>query len=114
MKYIKTYEDINDDKIPVGEYVVMSLNSSPMDNDILKQIHSFLEKNIGQIVNKTDTGYVIKYDYIPDYMKFLSEIIEIEYGKNTIIIGYLHTPNIIHFSNKEELIPYIQSNKYNL
>jgi hypothetical protein len=115
MKYIKTYEDINDGKIPVGQYVIMSLGeSSSSDNDTLKQIHSFLEKNIGQIVNKSDTGYIVKYDHIPDYMKFLSEIKEDKYGKNTISIGYLHTPKIIHSYNREELLPFIQSNKFNL
>lgn len=114
MKHLKQYEELNDERIDIGQYVIISLTPSSSDNDTIIKIHAFIDKNIGQIVNNSDNGYVVKYDEIPDFMKFLSELNEDKYGKNTIVIGYLHTPNITHASTKEELYPYIQANKYNL
>lgn len=115
MKHLKSYESIEDNKIKIGQYVIISLESNINDNNTLQKVHSFLKKNIGQIVDHSHTGgYIVKYDELPNYMKFLNDVIDDKYGENTIPIGYIHTPNIIHSSSKEELLPFINANKFNL
>ena len=101
MKYIKYYEEVyNDENEPhVYDYVIMISSVDTVKN--------FIENNIGQIIEIDRENYdvTVKYFNIPSHLK--------EYFVNNSRIFGLR--KIKHWSkNKEDLIPFIQSNKYNL
>ena len=95
MKYIRTYEDVDEDvDVPqIGDYVICE------DDDTI----SFpIENYIGEIVDiensviSNDIFYKIEYKDLEDWW-------------------YFYFKDILHFSsNKKDLEMYVNANKYNL
>ena len=74
MKYIKTYEDLDDLKI--GDYVICICCDLALDTDVREKITTFLENNIGKIVSNSGNRnrphlperffrYPIAYENVP-------------------------------------------------
>jgi len=107
MKYLKSYENINNPKI--GDYVIAidNITSSKDANDILKN-------TIGKIIStnkwyRKNPLYTTKYDNIPEDLKG-----HFSYD-NEQNIRKLTRIEIKHFSNsKKELETIISANKYNI
>jgi hypothetical protein len=88
MKYLKTFEDINDEP-KVGDYVRL------YGEDFVDKLKDFLIHNIGQIVDinkELDFPYGVKFENeVPtndDYIMYfeIDEIIEWAYDKDTLKI----------------------------
>jgi len=110
MKYIKTYENLTDEP-KAGDYVMCEESS---ETDSVIEINDFIKNNIGVIRSISqfiyDVPYIIEYDNIPDSLRGIYLGFP-EYNNNR----RMSRDEIIHFSsNKEDLEPYIQANKYNL
>ncbi len=114
MKYLKTYEDINNEP-QVGDYVICGVPGiRESDNP---DMFNFIKNTIGQIVKieNSDTAYptyYVHYNNIPEYLKFDSR-------KSPSLSIFNEEPfrrkNITYWSkNKEELELKIIANKYNL
>jgi hypothetical protein len=117
MKYIKTYENINEPEI--GDYVIgWSGYFSEKTND-------FLKNSIGKITNSKNNGYKnaeyqVNYDNVPEDVYKSEDFYTFIPYKGTRFekpqyFVKLYRKEINHFSkNKEDLYIYLDSNKYNL
>jgi len=115
MKYIKTYENINEDAPQVDDYVICEEYSDERELDI------FLANNIGKIVDIEKNTYFAGIKDIIYWVKYDSNIGEeletsFNFGKymekNT---RPFDKKEIKYWSkNKEELEHIISANKYNL
>ena len=105
MRYIKTYENI-DDKPKLGDYVICNGDRLSWCTN---EIKNFLSNNIGRIIliNDRDVNYLVQYDYIPKELDI--------YFYNSSNLRPINIDDIIKFSeNKEDLEMYINAKKYNL
>ena len=104
MKYLKTYEKINEPQ--VGDYVIC-------DEKMYDKVNIFLNNNVGQLISrdpdeygfKDEYDYIVKYENVPLDIKdyFLSNVRS--FGRE----------EIIEFSsNKEDLEAILDANKYNI
>jgi len=108
MKHLKQYEAMIEDeqKTPdVGDYViVVDIQSKP-------NVISFMSNHIGIITEDISILYsVVKYkdEEIPEELYYLLN--QLKTGGRLIC-----KKHIVHFSkNIEDLMPFIQANKYNL
>jgi len=104
MKYLKTYEDLQ--QIPqVGDYVLCK-------DYITSDIETRIDSNIGKISNYDDINeyYTIIYD-----SKYKNSILYKKTGGNGYMRRGIRQHSIIMWSkNKEDIEAYIQSKKYNL
>lgn len=109
MKYIKTYEEININEPEVGDYVICKENNSDRSDD---KAASFTSNRIGKIVRISLTNtykYDISYTDIPINLHQFFNTIRGEECRP------MKGDEIIYWSkDKDELIPFISSNKYNL
>ena len=106
MKYIKTYEDVNNEP-QIGDYVLCKQN----EGFAKKSINNIISKNIGKILSKFVDYYIVYYDcFIPEKLKyFFSNFNGPKYSR--LIKKY----EIEHFSsNKEDLEILLKLKKYNL
>ena len=108
MKYIKTYEDLNDEP-NLGDYVITTVIISDVD----PKLKFFLENNVGKICKIEDhvISYLVKYENTP-FDLFIG--INDNYKKD---VGYWWFDKLeikIHSSNKEECEAYLNAKKYNL
>jgi len=113
MKYIRTFENINENKPQIGNYVILK-NFSP----VFRELRSFLENNIGEIIsiitmNKIDE-IEVEYNNVPENLQshFISTDAQNRGIKNirkTSISAVIH-----HSKNKEELEQIILNNKFNI
>ena len=105
MKYLKTYEKLNDYKPHKGDFVIHSPNLI---------YGNFLENNIGQITSiRSHDDICVKYNNIPDNIKPFFRT----YNRNGAIIYYIHTKidSIVVFSkNIDEIELKLKLIKYNL
>jgi hypothetical protein len=104
MKYIKTYEG-ND--LQIGDWVICTLNDSESDTELV----DFINNNIGQYFNNQpgygSLAYEIQYANRPESLE----------DRFNVPDKFRRFPrrNILHSSkNKEDLLRYINQNKYNL
>ncbi len=107
MKYLKTYEQINKGTPKIGDYVICEEIGNSDD-----AYNNFLKTTIGKIVSigTSKYKYQVQYNNIPT--KFLSYFGREKTYENC---RAMLDDEIIYFSNnKEDLEPFIQSNKYNL
>ena len=93
MKYIKTYEEINQGTPEVGDFVLCDISRNTVTNDELYQAYT---TTIGKIVTMDDNNYEVYFDSIDDF-------------------DYFHNSEIIYWSkNKSELEYVLNAKKYNL
>lgn len=117
MRYIKTYENINEPQ--VGDYVIgYSLYFSDKTNN-------FLKNNIGKIIDSENNAYNnpeyrVQYEDVPDNVVDSVDFYTFvpyegnRFAKRVYFVKLVKS-EINHFSkNKEDLEPYINANKYNL
>ena len=108
MKYIKLYEELNDEP-HIGDYVVCEcINSFSSE-----EVRDYLENNVGKICKIEDhvISYLVKYENTP-FDLFIG--INDNYKKD---VGYWWFDKLeikIHSSNKEECEAYLNAKKYNL
>lgn len=114
MKYIKTYEqNINNNELEIGDYVICNTKSAN------KELQTFLYNNIGTITDiiwfdEQNSNVTVQYDNIPNNLKIgknnwlnWTETNSAERKFDTLLLKY-------HSKNKEDLLLYIQANKFNL
>lgn len=113
MKYIKTYDSINNEP-QIGDYVVCE--DPGMEREGHEEMYDFITTNIGQITNiadgKSNPLYYIHYNNVPDKLKFENNI-----NSSSYILDQepYRRKNITMWSkNKEDLEIKIQQNKFNL
>ena len=123
MKYIKTFETVNEGKPQINDYVICDVSEEYSSSDklffVTIEAIEFISKNIGYIWKiPNQNKYLVKYFNIPeDLEKFIfhySDYRDYEGPKkgNSILVDI---ENIKYWSiNKQELMPFIQANKYNL
>ena len=110
----KLFEEL-DEKIPkIGDYVIIKKDNDD-DFDDNKYIN-FINSSIGYIWKSPGKStHIAKYYNIPDNIKQYFQYSDYTEGLkigNSIIV---YNDEIEYWSkNKEDLIPFIQSNKYNL
>jgi len=106
MKYIKQYENLNQDDPQVDDYVICI---DKVSDD--SELEDFIKNNIGIlkiIYNRTDCKYGVFYENIP-------KSLNITYSrKNNNIIDFDREEIIYHSENEEDVITYIKASKYNL
>jgi len=115
MKYIKTYENKNSEP-KIGDYVIIKTNHKD------PRLINFFKNSVGKILNiKTEkawgTNPLYETKFIDEIPEELSNIWDSPFrNKNwKTATHWVGIENIVHFSkNKEDLEPYIISNKYNL
>jgi hypothetical protein len=114
MKYIKTFEDIQQHNPKVNDYVVVCEDTDESSDGL--EINGFTTTHIGQIVkiyppdkNKPEM-YVVRYDNIPkDIKKYFL------FGDKYKDRRGFYIEEIKFCSpNKEKVEPYIQANKFNI
>ena len=127
MKHLKTFEELKyhpykpleydidnefdklentvENNLKIGDYVVCTPNppSKNISNKELLELTNFINNNIGKCVFM-DRFYRIQYENIPHSLLDYFNMKDFRF----------FSPDDIKFSspNKEELIPYIQSNKF--
>lgn len=114
MKYIKTYEEINDNIPQVGDYVILN-DDSTFDNDDMNYLN-FIKTSIGYIFKKPNVKFsYIKYDNIPDNIKDYFQYSDYSEGLKVGNCILANDSNIQYWSkNKRELEPLLNAKKYNL
>jgi len=119
MRYIKTFENLNDSP-GIGDYVVMC---DDMKSDTVSGVNfeNFINSNVGRISDirkdtmNRDMVYDITYLNIPtDIMHMFQSVVK----NNGILTGLTTTwfpEDVIFFSNiKEDVEAFLNSKKYNL
>ena len=106
MKHLKIYEELNNTKPKIGDYVICK--------DYLTEVYNFVLNNIGQIIdivsNYHGDQYVIKFENIPENIK--NWFYNYNNDRNT---RSYDENEILYFSNnKEDLEIILQTKKYNL
>jgi hypothetical protein len=112
MKHIKSFE--NNIEI-IGDFVICKELEYNIKDVYKKELNDFLLNNIGLCVDYDSERkeYEIEYENIP--INILTRYFFVKNKYNDKYIRYMRSNEIIHHSkNKEDLEPYIQSNKYNL
>ena len=119
----KIFESINEGRPKINDYVLCDMTTHFSDADKLFPVTNkaieFINNNIGLIYKQPNqNSYLVKYFNIPeDLEKFIfhySDYRDYEGPKkgNSILVDI---ENIKYWSiNKQELMPFIQANKYNL
>jgi len=106
MKYIKTYETLND--FPKnGDYVICKNDYLYVATD-RDDLNNFLKNNIGQIVDIQNLkySYIIKFNNVPTDIR--------DYFNTDYLRGFTRR-EILHYSkNKKDLELFINVNKFNL
>jgi len=109
MKHIKEFENLNNTKPEIGDYVLCKENDFSMSN--------FLDCNIGKILefvkkdNGIDSMYIIEYSNVPRNLRYRF----FPPNNNYNYLRFSHIDNIEYWSkNKEDLEPILQAKKYNL
>lgn len=123
MKYIKLYENIEEDP-QIGDYVIMKDRLPALlvnDSTIQLQLLIFIKNNIGKIIDIFDqdnVNYVIvEYDNIPDdipdemYDVFTTDF-PTHLKQNLLIFNLKHIK--MFDKDKENLEARMSANKYNL
>jgi len=110
MKYIKTYEDI-DNEPKVGDYVMChELDDTSRISNINKdEINIFLDVNIGQIQEYDNRKwYEVEYENIPQELIgwFNASMLNCRSMKRSEIL--------VHSKNKEDIEHLMSAKKYNL
>jgi len=73
MKHLKTYENLNNKKPKVGDYIQVIINGDDDESDaIFSKFIDFVNNNIGKVISihnrfTNDNEVRIKYDAIPTY-----------------------------------------------
>ena len=114
MKYIKTYELINQDKPKVGDYVICCEEGYKTANLHDKIFYEFINENIGQLV-KIDPAADKEFPYIVKYNNINWEVGK--YFRNTEVENArkFDRSEIKNWSeDKEELEVFLSAKKYNL
>ena len=104
----KIYEQLDEGTPMYGDYVICLEQESGDD-----EFDNFLLNCIGEIVGYSEGSYdyIIKYNDIPNQFLFYFG----SNGTNYRLCRPMKKSEILHWSeNKEDLEPFIQSNKYNL
>ena len=106
MKYIKTYEDLNDEP-NLGDYVITTVIISDVD----PKLKFFLENNVGKIIQDQGKGH---QQYLVKYGSFYHGL-----GDYTIREWWFDKTEILYCSSDEEevisILPYIHDvNKFNI
>lgn len=120
MKHIKKFENLNTDKLQIGDYVICDENV--VGNRASKE---FIKSNIGKYVKYLYGGkdvvdgyrYVIEYENVPYELRRHSYDFDWETGSNQLCIRASFEDITQWSKDKEELEranPYIQAKKYNL
>jgi hypothetical protein len=114
MKYIKLFEDINQDEPQIGDYVIAELKH----NEYPALIRSFINNNIGMYIHNDRSDVLpilVKYVNIPENVDD-DEYCFNDYNKNTQTgTWYFNKEQLKYWSkNKEDLEIMISQMKYNL
>ena len=115
MKYIRTFEN-NKSQIQIGDYVI--LTNFAIQDTVFEELRSFLENNIGKIINlitihKKD-GVEVEYDNVPENLEHFFVSLDV-FNRGIKNIRRTFMTAIIHHSkNKEELEQIILNNKFNI
>jgi hypothetical protein len=113
MKYIKSFEIVNQDKPKIGDYAI--INIPEIDADGPNKGKHFINNNVGKIIKTTgyDNKFLIKYNInfnTCGFTKAHFQFLEDPNGQR-----YINKEYITHWSdNKEELENILNSNKFNL
>lgn len=106
MKYIKSYENILNNNIQIGDYVYCNEKTEGVPEDAL----FFINNNIGKVVQiNKGYDYTVKYYNIPENIKRYFIRFNVEDCR-----GFDYNEIIYHSKNKQELKAIISQNKYNL
>jgi len=106
MKYIKNYES-TEKMLEIGDYVICEESNIGSDDDTMK----FLSENIGQYVDYSDND---QYPYVIQYEDCPSDLNGFNYTTRENA-RLMERKEIKYFSkNKEDLLPIIDVNKYNI
>ena len=117
MKYLKTYENLNEPQI--GDYCICyEERLDPNDNDNIILIN-FLKNNIGKIIRERDPNidainpnihFFVQYENIPKELYIFFRFVN---GRNDV--RGMSKKEILKYSkNKKELEIFIDINKYNI
>ena len=127
MKYIKTYEKMNNNP-EIGDYVICNDQTQIPDD-----IQNFIQTNIGQIIDyekfdtssgrRNDNPYCVKYENVPEeYCKYNVFLTDVKMAnlikfdlKPTEAVRYFNKYEFVHISkDKEYLETFLIAKKYNL
>lgn len=106
----KIYELSNAKQLEIDEYVICK--DLQVDNTHPK--NKYLLNNIGQIVSTEFSNhypYEVCYENMPDDIKQFAS--SPEHYKNKILI-FNNKEILYHSKNKEDLLPFINANKFNI
>ena len=105
MKYIKTFEGLNNKEPKIGDYVICTT-----EDQTAPGLKEFSEHTIGKCIKNEIFVVTIQYDYVP------SEILYTNFDSTgKLPTRWMTKDDILYFSpNKEDLEIYIDSDKYNL
>ena len=109
MKHIKQYEEINQNEPKIDDFVICEEENTAIDD---VEIVQFTKNNIGQIMEIKSTDlykYRIKYDDVPDNLSHKLLLY------NNVYTRPMARDEIKYWAtDKNELLPLISANKYNL
>jgi len=120
MRYLKQYEELNDEP-EIGDYIVAItlglLDDPSVVNNVPERVIDiilFMHNNVGKLIKITagENKYMVKYDLPVELLnKFDPEVDNI----NSLGIFNLKKVNILFWSsNKEEAEIFMKAKKYNL
>ena len=121
MKYLKRFEDINNEEPEVGDYVIVYDTFTYTTNMI--EWREFMNTHVGKLINKRDSGahnskrmfYDVEYENIPENIKKIIFKYKFDPQTNKATEKGFTIDEIVYWSkNKEELELKLAANKYNL
>ena len=113
MKYLKTFENVNEPQI--GDYVAVE-EEFYASSDATDQLFDFTSTHIGKIVTykpnhfKGENVFCVKYENVPEKLQYAFEDVNLQkMCRNMLLVE-------IKFwsKNKEDVEEYLASKKYNL
>jgi len=112
MKYLKTYEEVNERELQIGDYIFCDGSFG-----FSEEVANFIENNIGQYVANDSNDrdiLIIQYENVPNELRknlYYTDENYTTYENAAIMERW----EIKYWSpNKEDLEIYLDSNKYNL
>lgn len=120
MKYLKTFEDNTTYDIEIHEYVICTDTIIYHDDGHYNEYINFLKTNMGKYLGRNRSeiyNYSILYKGVPENIipYFVEDaFINKNYPSDYQLFRADRNDILYHSKNKEDLMAYINSNKFNL
>jgi len=111
IKYFKIFETVNQGEPEVGDFVICKKRNKIPTLNLDPNFNDFISSNIGKIISFDElNGYSVHFDDVPYEIRY-----NFGFWQPLYRTGRILTFNLLYWSkNREDLLPFIQANKFGL